>query len=557
MSQKKKAEFVFLPLGGIGEIGMNMYLYGMGPAHDRKWLMVDIGITFPGEREPGVDVILPDITFIEEERKNLSGILITHAHEDHYGALIDLWPQLQAPVYATGFPLALLKAKINDYGFGEDMPLHEVKQGSRFDIGPFDVELVSMAHSIPESNGVILRNPHATLLHSGDWKLDPEPGVGKPTDEMRLEMLGKEGVDILVCDSTNAMTDGFSPSEGEVARTFIDLFKSCKNRIAVTTFSSNVARIAAVANAAKAAERHLVVVGRALRRVILAAQDTGHLPQDFEMLSDEDYGYLPRERVVALCTGSQGEPRAAMARIAEDNHPQVSLAKGDTVIFSSRTIPGNEKPVTKVQNALAAQGIEVITDREAMVHVSGHPRRGELQKMYDWVKPTTLIPMHGEDMHLQAHARFAKACRINHVVIARNGTIVQLAPGTPNIIDEAPVGRLFRDGDLIITEDDPSIQERRKLSFTGVINISVILSRKGDIVTDPQVEIIGIPEEDGDGALIEDIILDEVLGVLESIPKTRRKDPDLVSEAVRRGARSAVRNVWDKKPACSVLVSVV
>ncbi|MEM7619457.1 MAG: ribonuclease J [Pseudomonadota bacterium] len=557
MAQSKTSELVLLPLGGIGEIGMNMYLYGLGPEHKRQWLMVDIGITFPDEREPGVDVILPDITFIEEERKNLSGILITHAHEDHYGALMDLWPQLRVPVYATGFSLALLKAKMNDYNFAEEIELNKVEQGARFDIGPFDVELVPMAHSIPETNGIIIRTEQGTVFHSGDWKLDEEPGVGKTTDETRLQALGQEGVDVLVCDSTNAMTEGFSQSEGDVARGFVEVFKSCKNRIAVTTFSSNVARIKAIADAAKANERHLVVVGRALQRVILAAQETGHLPKNFEMLSDEDFGYLPRERVVVLCTGSQGEPRAAMSRIAQDTHPQISLAKGDTIIFSARTIPGNEKGVLKIQNAFAARGLNVITDKEAMVHVSGHPRRGELQQMYDWIKPQALIPMHGEDLHLQAHAQFAKSCGIQRVVQPKNGKIIRLLPEEVEIIDEAPVGRLFRDGDLIISEDDPSIQERRKLSFTGIVTVAIVLSKTGELISEPIIEIVGIPEEDGDGTYVEDIIFDEVMGVVESIPRPRRKDADLVSEAVRRGARSAVRQVWNKKPVCSVLVNVV
>ena len=353
-------ELVFLPLGGVGEIGMNLYLYGLGSGSDRQWLMVDLGITFPGEREPGVDVIMPDIRFIEEERENLAGIILTHAHEDHFGAVIDLWPRLGVPIYATAFTAGLLKAKIAEWGHNINLPIRTVKQGARFDIGPFDVELVDMTHSIPEPNALVIRTEAGTALHTGDWKLDRDPVVGKLTDEKRLKELGEEGVDVMICDSTNVLREGSSPTEGEIATSLTELIGKAEGRVAVTTFASNVARIKSVGAAAKATERRLLVAGRALNRIINVAIESGHLPQNFKYYGPDDYGYLPRREVLLLCTGSQGENRAALARIANDEHRSIHLAKGDTVIFSSRTIPGNEKSVGFVQNALADLGVEII-----------------------------------------------------------------------------------------------------------------------------------------------------------------------------------------------------
>ncbi len=555
--KKNGSELVFLPLGGVGEIGMNLYLYGYGASSSRRWLMVDLGITFPGDREPGVDVILPDTRFIEEERGSLSGILLTHAHEDHFGAVIDLWPRIEVPLYATPFTATLLKAKMRESGVEGQIPINEVALGSRFTIGPFDLELVDMAHSIPEPNGVVIKTDLGVVFHTGDWKLDRDPRVGPPVDEVKIRALGEQGLDALVCDSTNALSDGISPSEADVAETLAKEIASAPHRVAVTTFASNVARIQAVCEAAKAADRHIVVVGRAMNRVIQAAQDTGYLSNDLEILNDDDFGHLPRDKVVALCTGSQGESRAALARIALDEHPKVAFAKGDLVIFSSRTIPGNEKSVTRVQNGLAELGVDIITDKDALVHVSGHPRRGELEQIYKWTKPNAAVPMHGEARHLKAHAELARSLGVKHVVEARNGTVCRLLPGPAEIIDDAPTGRLFRDGRLIIPAEDQSIRIRRKLGYVGLISISIVLNNKGDVVTEPLISLSGVPEKDEDGMPMEESIHDAVMGVLESIPRPRRKDHALVGEAVRKGARAAVAEVWGKKPICSVLVSVV
>jgi ribonuclease J len=557
-SDGKRDEFVFVPLGGVGEIGMNLYLYGYGREGARDWLIVDMGVTFGSEYEPGVDVILPDIRFIEEERHNIAGLLLTHAHEDHFGAVADLWPLLGCvPVYATPFTAEMLKSKLAESGIIDGFPLHIMPLGGRRSIGPFDVELVSMSHSIPEPSAVIIRTPLGAALHTGDWKLDDTPLTSAPTDAERLKALGNDGLSALICDSTNAVRDGVSLSEADVAVTLDRLIKEAPQRVAVTTFASNVARIRSVANAAAAAGRDLVVVGRAMYRVIEAAQATGYIDHDLPFLEETAFERLRPRKVVALCTGSQGEPRAAMARIAQGEHPNVTLDPGDWVIFSSRTIPGNEKAVARVQNGLADRGIEVITDTDAPIHVSGHPRRGELEQLYGWVKPTVAIPMHGEGRHLEAHARLAERLGVEQVFRARNGTMVRLLPGPAAIIDEVPVGRLYRDGMILTRADDGQVRERRKLSFAGSVAVSLVLSEKGVLLAEPEVALTGLPQTDTQGTPFATIARDAVIGTIESIPKPRRKDQALVSEAVRRSVRAAVNQAWGKKPVCSVLLTVL
>ena len=557
MPAKQNDELVFLPLGGAGEIGMNLYLYGYGPPRARQWLMVDLGVTFGGPNEPGVDVILPDTGFIEAERANLVGILLTHCHEDHFGAVADLWPRLGADVYATPFTAGLLRAKLIERGGSEDMSIRETPLQSRLEIGPFDVELVTVAHSIPEPNAVVIRTPAGTIVHSGDWKLDRDPIVGPPTDAARLQEIGAEGVGALVCDSTNALRDGVSPSEADVAHVLAGIIARAERRVAVTTFASNVARLRSVIAAARAADRHVVIVGRAMHRILQVARETGYLDEGTELLGEEDYGYLPRDKVVALCTGSQGESRAALARIATDEHPHVTLSSGDMVIFSSRTIPGNGKDVARVQNDLADIGVEIITDADAPVHVSGHPRRGELEQMYEWIRPEALIPMHGEPLHLHAHAEFARACGIPRALPARNGTMIRLLPGPAEIVDEAPAGRLYRDGRLLVQADAGPVRERRKLSFVGAVTVALALTRKGEVVADPQVALFGVPLETAGGRPFAELARDAALGALDGIPRPRRKDPELVREAVRRAVRAEVGAAWGKKPLCAVMVTVV
>ena len=555
---RKGADFVFLPLGGVGEIGMNLYLYGYGRDGARDWLIVDMGVTFGGETEPGIDVILPDIGFIEEERHNIAGLLLTHAHEDHFGAVIDLWPQLAGvPVYATPFTAEMLKSKLAEIGLVNGFPLHVMPLGGRRAIGPFDVELISMSHSIPEPSAVVIRTPLGAALHTGDWKLDENPLTSVPTDAVRLKALGEDGLAALICDSTNAIRDGVSPSEADVAVTLARLIREAPQRVAVTTFASNVARIGSVANAARAAGRELVVVGRAMYRVIEAAQATGYLDPNLAFHEETAFAKLPPHKVVALCTGSQGEARAAMARIAQGEHPNVKLDAGDMVIFSSRTIPGNEKAVARIQNALADMRVEVITDQDAPVHVSGHPRRGELEQLYGWVRPKVAIPMHGEGRHLEAHAKLAERLGVSQVVRARNGTMVRLLPGPARVIDDVPVGRLYRDGLILTHAEDGQVRERRKLSFAGSVAVSLVMSEKGHLLADPEVALTGLPATDNEGTPLSEIARDAVIGTIESLPKPKRKDQALVSEAVRRSVRAAVNQAWGKKPMCSVLLTVL
>jgi ribonuclease J len=421
-------------------------------------------------------------------------------------------------------------------------------------LGPFTVDFINVAHSIPESNALSIRTPAGIVLHTGDWKIDPTPLIGPPTDQARLTALGDEGVLALVGDSTNAVRDGRSPSESDVARTLAELIRTAPARVAVTTFASHVGRIRAVADAARAADREVVIVGRAMERVTQVARETGYLDGVQDFRGADAYGYLPPDKVLALCTGSQGEPRAALSRIAEDEHPEVTLGKGDRVIFSSRAIPGNEKAVARVINGLVGQGVEVVTDRTHLVHVSGHPRRAELLDMIGWVRPKILIPAHGEALHLAEHAELARRAGVPHVLVCRNGDLVRLAADGAQIIDEVPSGRLYKDGALLISAEDRTVAARRRLSFAGVASVALALSEKGVLVADPEIELIGIPETDAGGAAMAEIARDAVEEAFESLPKPRRRDPDAVAEAVRRAVRAAIAQRWNKKPICHVHV---
>ena len=547
-------KLVFAPLGGVGEIGMNLSIYGVGNERRRSWLAVDLGVSFAAEEHlPGVDLILPDIRYLVEERKNFAGLVLTHAHEDHFGALLDLWPQLKLPIYATPFTAALLEAKCASEPGAPKISVNIVALGSRFNVGPFDVELVTMAHSIPESNALIIRTAGGTILHTGDWKIDPTPTLRDPTDERKLRALGEEGCLALVGDSTNAVREGRSPSEADVAKTITELIKNARGRVAVTTFASNVARLRAVADAARVADREVVVIGRAMDRIVQIARETGYLEgvQDFRPV--DAYGYLPPNKVVALCTGSQGEPRAALSRIAEDQHPEVTFSHGDMVIYSARTIPGNEKAVGRVMNLLIEQGIDVITDRTHLVHVSGHPRRAELEELIGWVKPKILIPVHGEALHLHEHAALARRCGVREVVQCRNGDLVQLSPQA-RLVDEVPAGRIYKDGTLLVEAEARTVADRRRLSFAGAISVALAMTDRGEMADDPSLDLIGIPERDREGGSMYEAVRDAVIETFESLPRGRRRDPDSVAEALRRAVRAAVAERWGKKPMCHVHV---
>lgn len=539
----------FAPLGGVGQIGMNLSIYGLAG----KWLAIDLGVYFGDEEHlPGIDLVMPDVRFLEKEKKNLVGLVLTHAHEDHFGAIIDLWPKLKCPIYATQFSASLFEAKCASERNPPKIPVTVVESGSRINVGPFDIEFIPVAHSIPESHAIALHTPFGTVLHTGDWKIDPTPIIGKPTDERRLRELGEQGVLAIIGDSTNAVREGRSPSEMEVGKTITELVKAAKGRVAVTTFASNVARLRAVAEAAQASGREVVLVGRAMERVVQVARECGYLDGLPAFRNADYYGHFPPDKVIALCTGSQGEARAALARIANNDHPMVTLNKGDTVIFSSRTIPGNEKSVGTIINGLIMQGVEVITDRTHLVHVSGHPRRDELRDMISWVKPQLLIPVHGEALHLHEHAKLARACGVPRTMIVKNGDLVRLGPGDPAVIEEIPSGRLFKDGNILEDSKSRAVSERRRLSFAGCAFVALALTDKGELADDPAVDLLGIPEKNAKGEMIDDLVYDIVVNVVENLPKAKRRDPDAVAESVRRAVRSLVAEQWGKKTICYV-----
>ena len=547
-------EFVFAPLGGLGEIGMNAALYGFGPPKARQWLMVDCGLAFPGPELPGVDLLMPDVSFVEKIRRDLVGLVITHAHEDHIGALSFLWPKLRCPVYATRFAAGLLEARRLQEPGAPNVKVVTVATGQRLDIGPFDVEFVAVAHSIPEANALAIRTPVGLALHTGDWKIDPEPGVGHRIDAARLRALGDDGVDALICDSTNILREGDSFSESDVAQTLRRLIGAAKGRVLVTTFASNVARIRAVAEAAQAAGRSVVIAGRAMERVIQVSRECGFLDGLPPFLSLDMFSALPRERIVVLATGSQGEPRAAMARVAEKEHPAIKLAAGDTVIFSSRAIPGNTREVHRVVNKLCDQGVEVITDHDHLVHCSGHPRRGEVAQLYDWVRPRISVPAHGEGHHLSVHAAFAKARGVEQTIGARNGDIVRLFPGDPAVVGKAPTGRLLKDGDVLISENDGAVRERARLGFAGVVSLALAIDKRGDLVGDPDVLMSGLPKKGRDGEDMGEVVDDAIFRTFDNLPRQKRRDVDAAATAVERAVRASVNAVWGKKPQVHVLI---
>lgn len=544
-------EMVFLPLGGTGEIGMNCYAYGHGPADDRDWLMVDLGVKFGEVSDPGIDVVLPDIGYITAEKSRLHGLVITHAHEDHIGAVAWLWPQLECPVYCTPFAAQILALKLKEAGLDEQVPVKIMPAGAKFKLGPFSLEMVSVTHSIPEPTALLIETEQGRVLHSGDWKIDRTPVLGQGMDEKRLREIGARGVDVLVCDSTNVLREGHSPSEKDVAERITEIVKQATGRVAITTFASHLDRIATAIRAARATGREVVIAGRAMRNTIEAARLCGMLTDAGRLLDQEEFGYLPPDKVMLLCTGSQGEPRAAIARIAEDEHPHISLDPGDLVIFSSKTIPGNEKEVSRVLNNLAQLDIDMVTGDDDLVHSSGHPRQGELALLYDWVKPKALIPMHGEPRHLRAHRIFAQSKGIRDVLIPRDGTITRVAPGPLEDIDEAPCGRLHVDGRLIVPAEDGPAKQRRKLSFVGIIFVSVVIDAKAELAADIDLITDGVPAGlDGD-------LLEAAENAFGSTPKPRRKDVNQLAETIRTAVRRAADLAWGKKPIVKVSVAKV
>lgn len=553
----KNDELVFLPLGGVGEIGMNLALYGYGPPSNRQWIMVDCGVTFAGPELPGVDLVLPDIEFIKKQKKNLKGIIITHAHEDHYGALNDLWPGLNVPVYASGFTAGMLEAKRDYEGSRAEIPITPFKQGDRINVGPFEIEAIGVNHSIPEPMSLVIRTPLGNVVHTGDWKIDHNPSLGPLTDEARFRAVGDEGVLALLCDSTNALRDGVSPSEEEVSKGLQNIIEAAEGRVAITTFSSNVGRIRSIAQAAEAAGREVLLLGSSLKRVTNVAQDIGIMEGIRPFIAEDEYGFIPRNKVVVILTGSQGEARAALAKLSRDEMRNVALTAGDTVVFSSRAIPGNEKAILEIKNGLIEQGVHIITDSEALVHVSGHPRRNELLQMYQWTRPQMLVPVHGEAAHLVAQKDLALQAGIPTVPRVRNGDMLRIAPGPAEVIDQAHFGRVYKDGRLVGDIEEMGIADRKKLSYVGHVAVSVLLDSRLDFLGDPDVVPFGLPEYDHEGELMEDTLYDAVLGAVESIPRSRRKDLETVREAIRRAVRSTANEVWGKKPIVTVFLTKV
>lgn len=548
-------ELVFLPLGGSGEIGMNMNLYGFGKPHNRKWIMIDCGVTFGDLSTPGVDIICPDPAFILQDKKNLLALVLTHGHEDHIGAVAQIAPMLQCPVYATPFTAALVRRKLEEYG--ATINLRIISMSSRFDIGPFDLEFVTLTHSIPEPNGVAIRTPLGMVLHTGDWKIDPTPTLGPVTNDAVLRKIGDEGVLAMICDSTNVFSRGESGSETTVKESLKSLIALQKGRVAVTTFASNVGRVVSICEAAAAADRSVCLLGRSMLRIVDAGREAGILPDTLSFVQPEEAGYLPREHVLYLCTGSQGEPRAALSRIARDDHPDLVLTEGDTVIFSSKIIPGNEREIFTLQNDLVDLGVKVITEKDEFVHVSGHPCREELRQMYAWARPRYAIPVHGEARHLEEHAEFALELGAESALAPRNGDLIRIAPGAPEVIDEVQSGRLLLDGKLLLPAGAPPMRERRKLSFAGIIAVAIALDADGEAAAPPAVAVFGAPRTDKDGEDLVDQLAEAADDAVRGVQRKKRQDDEAVVIAVERAVRNAMSEAWGKRPIVKVLINRV
>ncbi|HEX4891048.1 MAG TPA: ribonuclease J [Alphaproteobacteria bacterium] len=544
----------FLSLGGAGEIGMNLNLYGYGPKDRQKWIIVDMGVTFGDDTVPGIDLIMADPDFIVERREDLLGIVLTHAHEDHIGAVAHLWPDLRCPIYATKFTACMLRSKLEEAGLVRDARVTVVPLEGRLKIGPFDITYVTLTHSIPEPNALAIRTPLGNILHTGDWKIDPDPLLGDATDIAGLTGFGDEGVLAMVCDSTNVFSPGRAGSEAAVKSSLSTLLSGMKGRVAVTAFASNVARVDSIGKAAAAHGRQIVLVGRSMHKVVASAREAGYLKDFPPVLREDDAASLHPDQVLYICTGSQGEARAALSRIAYGDHPRIGLGSGDTVIFSSRIIPGNERSIFRLQNRLAERGVSVITEKDHFVHVSGHPCRDELADMYAWVRPEISVPVHGEIRHMMEHVKLAQDIQVPQTILAPNGSLVQLAPGRACIVEEVYTGRLYLDGDVLTPVDDGQVNERLKLSSAGHLGVMLVVDKDGRLAAEPRVTAFGLPTEDGQ---LINLRKDVAEAVEEAVAKLRGKqarDDDMVREAALRAARRAVKESTGKKPVTQVEV---
>ena len=543
MVSKAEPELHFLPLGGSNEIGMNLNLFAYGD----QWLMVDLGITFGDDTTPSLDIIMPDIRFIEGKRDKLLGLVLTHGHEDHIGAVPYLLSRLKCPVYATPFTASLVRRKLADANLLDKVELHEVPLSGDMEIGPFKIDLVRLTHSIPEPNGLAITTPAGVIYHTGDWKFDPEPVIGAPPDYARLSNLGDNGVLALIGDSTNVFVNGETASESNLYADLSAIFKEHTGRVAMTSFASNVARLETITRAALAADRHVGLVGRSMWRIEAAARENGYLSDLPPFVREDEIALLPARHTAIICTGSQGESRAALSRIADGSHQHVSLGPGDTVVFSSRKIPGNERAIQRLQNRLIAGGIDIITDDDRFVHVSGHPSRGDLTRMYGLVRPQVAIPVHGEQMHLIAHAALAKECQVPEAIVPNNGSLIRLYPGPAEIIDQVPSGYLALDGGRLKALNAESIRDRNKLLYNGSVSATVVLNAKGDLLADPTVALRGIDDGEAGVEASEDLI-DLVIDTVETMSKSARQRDQSIRQQVEQAVRREIRQVYDKRP---------
>ncbi|MEO1724539.1 MAG: ribonuclease J [Pseudomonadota bacterium] len=546
---------VYVALGGAGEIGMNCYLYGLGEPKTRRWIMVDLGIGFGDmETAPGVELIVPDIEFAISERDRLEGIFLTHGHEDHIGGLPHLWRELRAPIYARPFTAELARRKLQEAGIDPKV-VKEVQLGDRVRAGDFEVEFVNVTHSIPEASMLAIRTPAGTVVHSGDFKTDPEPQLGEPFDIAPFEALGEEGVQAFACDSTNVFMEGHAGSEAEVVDNLVRLIRAAPGAVAATSFASNVARLRTMAMAAQTAGRSVVVAGRAMRRMIEVAVQTGLLKDFPSTVPDDRASDIPAENLFYLVTGSQGEGRAALARIAAGNHPTVKLTEGDTVLFSSKTIPGNEAGIYRLYNRLSENGIRVIDGDMERIHVSGHARRGDLERLYKALRPKISIPLHGEHRHLVEHAASAPEWGASEAIVAPNGSVARLDGNDPGVVDEVETGRVYLDGSVQIGSHDGVIRERLRLARLGLVIVSVVVDEGGEMIADPEVQIIGLPNEHDDWREpLADAIADAVDEAMEQAPKKQLRSDGGIEEAVGRGVRRVANKLLGKKPTVSILI---
>jgi ribonuclease J len=545
-------ELVYCSLGGAGEIGMNLNLFGYGKPGEYKWIVVDIGVTFSDDNIPGIEVILPNPEFIANQKENLLGIVLTHAHEDHVGAIAHLWPMLECPIYATPFTAAIVREKFKELKINIGSHLKIVKLGGNVKLGAFDIDYVTLTHSILEPNGVAITTPEGVVLHTADWKIDDDPLIGEKTDVKKLTELGKKGVLAMVCDSTNIFNLGSSGSESLVRTGLLTVLEKMKNRIVITSFASNVARMETVFKVAEKIGRQVCLVGRSMNRIYQLARQCNYL-QDIKVPIDvRDAKKIPKNKMVFLCTGSQGEQRAALARIANGTHPDLHLEKDDNVIFSSRIIPGNEKRLYKIFNDFSKSEINVLSEENSMIHVSGHPAREDLKKMYSWVKPKIVIPVHGEQRHMAEHINFAKEMGVKFPVKVSNGEIIRLAPGEPQVVDKVTWGRVYLDGKVLIDNDSHVLKERRNMAANGYMEITVLISKNGQIKNNPIITLKGIPLIQEDESEIEYDLEDVVMDTCKNFNLNNSKQEKNLIDTLKGNCRKLINDKSGKKPLVNI-----